>query len=283
MAPKTEKTIFHYTDYRLYLKEYYQIRKKANKNFSYRSFAMKAGVSPSVLKDVISGRRNLTIPIMKKYSKAMKLGKKELDYFDVLVRFNNSNNNDEKNQCFTEMIRARGHSGIKFIGEDHYTFFSKWYNSAIRELVTLPAFKEDYSWISKQLQPSIPVSEVKSSIDLLLSIGFLKRDKKGKLIQSDAVISSEYEMASAALRNFHAQMIELAGKSLEEIHRSQREVSSLTLGISEKTLVRMKERIRIFKEELLSMVVDDKSDSETVCQLNFQLFPLVKSLKEDEK
>jgi uncharacterized protein (TIGR02147 family) len=217
---------------------------------------------------------------MKKYSLAMKLGKREAQYFELLVRFNNSNNNDEKNHCFIDMIRLRGNSGIKFLGEDHYSFFSKWYNSAIRELVTLPVFKEDHKWIAKQLQPNITITEVKKSIDLLLEIGLLKRDNKGTLIQVDSVISSEYEMASVALRNFHSQMIGLAGRSLEEVPRTKREVSSLTLGVSDKTLVRMKERIRIFKEELLSMVVDDKSESETVCQLNFQLFPLVKSTNE---
>ncbi len=267
--------IFDYSDYRLFLKDYYTFRKKRNRHFSYRYFAQKTGVSPSVLKDIISGRRNLTLPVMQKYASAMGLSSRETGYFEVLVRFVNSRKSIEKNEYFTEMIRLRGRAGIKFLGEDHYDFFSKWYHSVIRELVTLPDFRENPEWIAKRLKPSITPVQVKKSLELLLKIGILIRDKNGRLIQKDSVISSEYEMASAALRNFHSQMVELANEAIEGAPREHREISSVTLGLSEKCFNRIKERIRIFKEEILNMVIEDKSDSETVCQLNFQLFPLV--------
>ncbi len=278
-------TIFNYTDYKLFLKDYYAFQKKRSRHFSYRYFAQKSGVAPSVLKDIISGRRNLTFPVMNKYASAMKMRNRERKYFETLVQFVNSKDNTEKNEAFTEMIRIRGRSGIKFLGEDHYEFFSKWYHSAIREMVTLPDFKEDYEWIARRLSPPITAQQAKKSVEFLLSVGILKRDKNGSLIQKDAVISSEYEMASAALRNFHSQMVGLAGEAIEGAPRELREISSLTLGLSVKCLHRLKERIRIFKEELLTMVVDDKSDSELVCQVNFQLFPLISYEKEksDEK
>lgn len=272
--------IFEYTDYKLFLKDFYIYRKKCNCNFSYRYFGQKTGVAPSVLKDIISGRRNLTIPVMYKYASAMGLSSRGIRYFEVLVRFVNSRKNIEKNEFFTEMIRLRGRLGIKFLGGEHYKFFSKWHHSAIRELVTLPDFREDSAWIAKRLIPQITPVQAKKSLELLQKIGILKRDKSGKLIQRDAVISSEYEMASAALRNFHSQMVELAGKAIEGAPRQQREISSLTLGLSDKCFNRIKERIRIFKEEILTMVVEDKNNSETVCQLNFQLFPLVSQKRE---
>lgn len=279
---KEQKSIFEYTDYRLFLKEYYEERKRENSNFSFRSFANRAGVSPSLFRDIISRRRNLTLQVMEKYAGVMKLNKRETAYFELLVRFNNSDENSEKNHCFAEMIRARGRSGIKFLGAAHYTFFSKWYYSALREVITLDDFREDYNWIGKKLNPPITAGEAKEAVDFLFDIGMLGRNEKGELIQTDAVISSEYEMASAALRNFHSQMIGLADRAQEAIPRSEREVSSLTLGISQQTLYRIKERIRIFKEELLSIVVDDSSDSDTVCQLNIQLFPLTNPSSESD-
>lgn len=279
MNSKNGIKIFDYTDYKLFLRDYYSFQKKRNRHFSYRYFAQKAGVAPSVLKDIISGRRNLTLPVMQKYASAIGLSNRETRYFELLLQFVNSKNNIEKNDAFTEMIRIRGRSGIKFLGEDHYEFFSKWYHSAIRELITLPGFREDPEWIAKRLNPPITVAQAKKSLELLLKIGILQRDNSGRLVQKDAIISSEYEMASAALRNFQSQMVELAGKAIEGAPRQHREISSITLGLSEKCLHRLKERIRIFKEEILSMVVEDKSDSETVCQLNFQLFPLVSQKK----
>lgn len=280
MKIKPGINIFEYTDYKLFLKDFYSAQKKLNSHFSYRYFAQKTNVAPSVLKDIISGRRNLTLPVMQKYAVIMGLNNREKRYFEILVRFVNSKKNSEKNQCFSEMIRLRGNSGIKFLGEEHYEFFSQWFHSAIRELVTLEDFIEDDEWIAKILQPSITPTQVKKAIDLLLQIGILQRDKSGKLIQTDSLISSEYEMASAVLRSFHAQMIELAGKAIESIPRQQREISSLTLGLSLKCFNRIKERIRIFKEEILTIAIEDKSTTETVCQVNFQLFPLISLRKE---
>ena len=281
MSRKNSKiSPFAYTDYRLFLEAFYIEEKANNRLFSYRYFGEKTGVSPSLLKDVISGRRNLSIDVMKKYATFMELTTRELRYFKLLVVFAHSKNNAEKNDCFIEMIRLRGQSGVKFIGQNHYEFFSKWYHSAIRELITMPHFVEDYQWIGKQLEPSITAKEAKEAINFLLNIDILKRDNNGQLIQSNAIISSEYEMASAALRTFHSQMIGLAKRSIEEISIENREVSSLTVGISKNQLRRIKERIRIFKEELLAGIVEDKSDSELVCQINFQLFPLVKDVND---
>ncbi len=233
-----------------------------------------------MLKDLSEGRRNLTLPVMEKYAEAMNLSTRERGYFELLVRFAHSKSNAEKNDCFAGMVRLRGQSGIHFLGQDHYEYFSEWYNSAIRELVTLPNFVENPKLIAKQLEPNITPKKVIESIELLLRTGILKRNEAGELEQSDGIISSEYEMASAALRNFHSQMVTLAERSIESIPREQREVSSLTVGISKQMQQRIKERIRIFKEELLGMIVDDQSDSETICQINFQLFPLINTGEE---
>lgn len=282
MIDKKKINIFNYTDYKFFLKDYYNYQKKTYRFFSYRYFAQKTGVAASVLKDIISGRRNLSVPVMHHYAAVMKLNNRETKYFEILVKFVNTKDNAEKNEAFIDMIRLRGRSGIKFLGEDHYEFFSKWYHSAIRELITLPDFVEDYELIARRLHPQITAVQVKKSIEFLLSSGILQRDKNGKLMQKDSVISSEYDMASAALRNYHKQMVELAGFAIEGVPRQLREISSLTLGISVKCLNRLKERIHIFKEDILTMVVDDKSDSELVCQVNFQLFPLV-SLKVEQE
>lgn len=283
MNTKKKVDIFNYTDYRTFLKDYYTYRKGQNHHFSYRSFGQRTGVAPSVLKDIITGRRNLTLSIMQRYASAMKLTNREIRYFETLLRFANSKKNTEKNEAFVDMIRMRGKTGIKFLGIEHYEFFSKWYHSAVRELVTLPDFNEDPEWIAKRLKPQITPSQVKKSLELLLSTGILTRDRKGNLIQKDAVISSEYEMASAALRNFQSQMIKLAGDAVEKIPRQQREISSLTLGMSERFYERLKERIRIFKEKILNMIIEDNSDSDTVYQVNFQLFPLVSQKNESNK
>ena len=87
MNSKNKIDIFSYRDYRTFLKEYYIFKKNQNYHFSYRSFGRKTGVAPSVLNDVITGRRNLTLTIMQRYASAMKLNNHETRYFETLVLF----------------------------------------------------------------------------------------------------------------------------------------------------------------------------------------------------
>jgi uncharacterized protein (TIGR02147 family) len=269
--------IYDYTDYRFLLKDYYSYQKRDVRPFSFRYFAAKAGVSASVLKDITAGRRRLSLCVMQKYAAAMKLTPKEAEYFGAVVQFVNSKSNDEKNQHFMRMLRLRGNSSIKFIDQGRYEFFRCWYHSALREMVTLPDFREQYDWIAKRCIPRITAAKAKKSIEVMLRLGILRRNREGKLEPSDAVISSEYEIKSFVLRNFHSEMIGLAKGALERFEPHEREISSLTLGVSQQCYERIKERIRTFKQELLNMVTGDASDSDTVCQCNFQLFPLVEN------
>jgi len=273
-------TIYDYTDYHSLLEEYYTYQKKINRSFSYRYFAVKAGVSASMFKDIIAGRRRLSIDIMQKYAAAMKLNPKETEYFGAVVQFVNSKLSDEKNLHFSRMQQLRGNSAIKFIDKGQYEFFRCWYHSALREMVTLPDFREDYEWIARRCSPRITAAQAKKSIELMLQLEVLVRNGEGKLELTNEVISSEYEMKSFILRNYHAEMIGLAKEALERFETNEREISSLTLGVSQKSYLQIKERIRMFKQEILTMVIEDTTDSEIVCQCNFQLFPLVEHAPE---
>jgi uncharacterized protein (TIGR02147 family) len=274
-GPAQNFDIYRYTDYHFLLKDYYSYQKKAVRSFSFRYFASKAGVSASIYKDIMAGRRRLSLSIMHKYAAAMNLTQKETEYFGAVVQFVNSKSNDEKNQHFTRMLRLRENSTIKFIDEGQYEFFRFWYHSALREMVTLSDFREDYELIAKRCVPRITAAQAKKSIDLMLHLGILRRGERGALEPADPIISSEYEMKSFVLRNFHGEMLGLAKEALERFEPGEREISSLTLGVSQKCYERIKERIRTFKQELLNMVIDDTAASETVCQCNFQLFPLM--------
>ncbi|NLD99936.1 MAG: TIGR02147 family protein, partial [Fibrobacter sp.] len=55
------KRIENYSDYREFLRDFYQDRKKRLPIFSYRYFCIKAGIkSPTLFKEIVDGSRNLT-------------------------------------------------------------------------------------------------------------------------------------------------------------------------------------------------------------------------------
>ena len=53
------------------------------------------------------------------------------------------------------------------------------------------------------MYPGITASQARKSIETMLRLGILRRDPDRKLQPADPMISSEYEMRSLILRNFH--------------------------------------------------------------------------------
>jgi len=85
---------------------------------------------------------------MEKYAAAMHMPQRERGYFRSLVEFVNAKNNQKKNDAFNRMMQFRRHIPLTFLDEKQYEFFSNWYYSAIRELISLPDFREDPEWIA---------------------------------------------------------------------------------------------------------------------------------------
>lgn len=275
MVKHNRVNIYAYQDYAAFLGEYYALQKEHVRSFSFRSFASRAGVAPSLLKDIIEKRRKLSLDVMHKYAAAMKLTPKETEYFALMVRFLNEKKAGEKILRLAELTRARKGDFIHSLDHAKYEFYSKWYHSAIRELVTLPDFTDDPEWIAGYLRPAITSAQAKASLDLLEKLGLLYRDAEGKWKQADAIITSEAEIQSLALRTFNVEMLRLANESIDRFPLESREISTLTLGVSPACYRALKQRIRDFKLQLLTMVSEDKEPSQVVCQANFQLFPLI--------
>ena len=83
--------IYDYSDYRQFLKDYYESHKAVNPNFSFRYLAQKAGINSSgYYKLVIDGKRNLTRATILKTCAALKLDDREAEYFENLVLFNHA-------------------------------------------------------------------------------------------------------------------------------------------------------------------------------------------------
>ena len=257
---QTPVSIFEFTDYHHFFKAFYQYYKIAKRFFSYRYLAQRSGVAASLFIAVARGERRISPAIAKKYAAGMELTARETEYLLALVDFERAKTHAQKNAAFSRIVRQRGQSQIKYLDADKYEYFSRWYHCAIRELISLPFFKEDPSWIAHSLQPSISGKQAGQSLKLLQRLLLVHRDETGKLRVTDKVISSEYEMKTLSLRNFSLEMIERARESLERVPPEKREISGLTMGISEECIERIKQRIRMFKEEIVSMIVDDKND-----------------------
>ena len=269
--------LFEYQNYRDYLRAYYNEQKLARKSFSYRSFSKKAGIqAPSFLFYVIEGKRNLTKNSLVKISTAIDHTREEADYFENLVFFNQATTIHDKTLYYSRLVEVTKPVQAQLISTDRYEYYSKWYHSVIREVVTFVDFKGDYSLLASLLNPKVMAAEAKESVALLEKLGFIERDEEGLYHQTANVIKNHPVPAeSFIVEKFQMEMLKLAMQSYDRIPVYDRMSSSTTFSISRETFDLFKMKAREFRKELAEIARLDSSQ-ENVYQMTMNLFPVCK-------
>jgi len=273
--------IFSYTDYRVFLQDYYFDAKKRNHRFSYEILSNLFGLkSKGFIRNVIKGERNISNENILKIAKALKFNKQEVEYFETLVSFNQAKNLDERNLYFTRLSASRGRGwGIKeiqTIKNDQFEFYSKYYHSVIRALIDIGEFKDDYKWLSKQVVPRITPFQAKKSIQLLEKLHLIKKNSEGYYQLVHKHVTTPDEVKSLALLNFHVDTGKLALKAIATMPSNKRNVSGITMGVSSNTYKTICDEIIAFRHKLAKIAADDPK-TESVYRLNIQLFPVSES------
>ncbi len=268
------KKLFNYLDYREYLKHYYQEQKTSNTVFSYRYFAEKCEFkAPNFLQWLIEGKRNLTKESIFRVSRAIGHDSKEADYFENLVFFNQAKTINEKKHYFEKLAAVRKQINLKKMDTDQFEYYSQWYNSAIRELLSFHKFRDDYKKLAKSLSPQISEAQARKSIQLLEKLGLVAKDEGGDLRPKDAAITTGDEIQSFLVQNYHRALIALAGESQDRHSRDERDISSLTMSLSSDCFELLKSEIQSFRKHLIEVIKADQNP-DRVYQLNLQFFPL---------
>lgn len=277
----TKPLIYEYKDYRLFLQDLYNYYKESTGYFSYRYFSKRAGFkSPNYLKLVIEGHRNISQESVTKFCYALKLTKDESDFFQKLVSFNQSQNNSERAESALKLIQSKIYKKMNPLKEEQLKYYSHWYQIGVRELSLCTDFIEDSQWIGSQFTPQLSRNEVDEALISLTKLGLLERSESGQLIPTNKNIGTHDEVSSSLVTLYHKQMMDKAKESLDIHSGPEREVSSVCVPVSEDTFKKMKTRIQEFKKELIAIASED-NDPDRVYQMNFQLFPLTKGIKND--
>lgn len=277
MTNSKRPNIFTYNDYRGYLADWYKFRKSQEKGFSYRSFAKEAGfASPNFLKLIVDGKRNLTRATLPKFIEVLRLGKKESEFFSQLIDFNQANGNDEKRHYFEKIASFTQYRAVRMLETDQFDYFSEWYHVVIRELVAMPGFREDPTWIARMLNFQITPTMAQKTIDLLLRLRLVERDAKKRLHRTNVTITSGAEVKSLALRKFHKEMLAKAQEALDMLAANERDITTLTIPIATSRLPLIKEKLDEIRKEILALAEEKHQPADRVYQLNLQLFPITK-------
>ena len=271
---KKDINIFDFFDYREYLTEYFRSAKRGNTRFSHRSFLASAGIPGTIyLYRVMNYQRKLGSSYIPNFISALKLGKRESNYFKAMVEFGNGKTSAIKEKALREMISMRNLSEPHKLADAKLRFFSRWYYPVIRELAVIVDFKEDYQVLANRVIPRITAVQARGAIKYLVENDFIKKGFNGKYEQNAALISSGDEVNSTILRKYHRTTLSQCINSLDTIPTKNRDISSLTLSVSDENYTLIKREIQQFRKRILALASSEEASADKVCLLGIQLIP----------
>jgi len=274
VAAGSPVNVYGYADYRAYLRDFYASQKAKSAAFSHRAFSRRAGLrSSNYLSLVMKGERDLSSQMAPRFAKACGLAKRDGEFFCDLVAFCQAKTTEEKQRWQERLARFRQFREAHQLFGEQTAYHSNWYMPAVRELVALPGFIEDPSWIAANLEPPISERQAAEALATLCKLGLLMRNADGKLQQAQALVTTGPGPLGHHIFVYHQAMLDLAKRALDHLPRTERDVTSVTLCLAEADLPRVKQRLKELRQELLQLA-ELTPAPERVVQLNLQLFPL---------
>ena len=283
MAQTSEKSsgslgsIFNYLDYRDYLKDYDEERKKKFPLFSYQMFGMKLNISASHLFSVLEKKRHLPVRCVPAAKKILGLSGRTAQYFDLLLAALRTKKLREHDELMSKAFQLRDihrHS----LEKEELTYLHQWWNVVIRSFLQINQGKIDPKGIANNIRPKLSEEQVKESIELLKKIGLVTNIGHGRVKLSDAHLTIGGAEKFKAIREFQSQVMDLAKSSLQEIPPAERDVSTLTMAIDEDCFEDVKCMLQEFRRQI-QIRIEEVPVPSRVMQLNLSFFPVSQDMK----
>jgi len=259
-------------EYRTWLKSRSEEIKQEKPYFSYRFLAMRLGLDSGHIARVFTGQSHLATKHIPLIADLFGLVGREREYFEELVRFCRARSDADAQRFFERMHAIRGLE-FRTVADDQLEYFEEWYHMAMRSMLSIADFRgKSYAEIGARLQPAITAEQAEKSIALLERLQLIERSVDGGYNVTDSMVSTGENWKAPTIRRYQKTMIQMSADALERFHKSERDISSLTLPFSRSALPLLKDRLREFRQELLKLS-QDCEPADSLYQVNIQLVP----------
>ena len=268
--------IFTYSNYREYLKDYFEQEKKTKHFFSQRYFAQKAGFkSHTYTGRVIRGERNFSEDAIEKMLKGIGLSGKEAEYFTLLVHKNQSKSDEEKDKLSIELTLIKRELEFKDVDQRKMAYYDNWYIPILRHLAVYADWNNDYKKLSQLVYPQITEEEAEEGVRTLLKIGMLKEDN-GNYSHFAHAISVD-DLPKFIKEKGRRDILKKGIEALDTLPVEERLTVCSLLSMSENSYTEITGILEETWQRINTIVAND-NDVEGVYQLIFQLFPQSKKI-----
>jgi uncharacterized protein (TIGR02147 family) len=268
-------SLFEHTDYRSFLREWFEAEKSRKGFMSYRYLSRRVGIDAGFLVHIFQGTKHLSESAIPRMIQELRLAAPEAEYFRELVYFNRARTPRQIEEHFQRLCQMRDVQTSE-IGSRQYRYYLRWQLPALRvALLTRPFRAGDEESLGKRMDPALSEAEVKEALESLLELGLVAWTPEGILEPTSPFLTSGDRWKDLAVRQFQSQTLGLAQRSMETQPAAHREISTLTLAIPGSEIPTLQEMVRQFRQKVLQWTAS-LDDSDTVMQVNFASFPLTR-------
>ena len=276
---KSEVCVYSFQDYREYLQNIYEFRKKNIEYYSYRRFSRDLGFSSfGYIRNIIHGKKNLGESGVFKITESLKFNSRERDYFKELVSYGQASTPEDKKKYKQALSDLAPSKYQRIIKEDLSYFLTNRACSILGPLVIIydNEFSSDPLWIARRVKFNFSTMEIQQALLFLIENKFLVK-KNGNYQYISRKISTPDEVKSNAIQKFHKNLLKESMDALS-FPISEREFSHHTLTISQDRLPELKKKMKEIQNELRLWINQGEQDSDKknkVCiSINMQMYPI---------
>lgn len=266
--------LFEYLEYRDFLRDFYEEKKRVNPRFSLRMMGNKIGIDPAYLLHVMRKENHLSPRLVEQVVQYLALDDRERLYFEALVGYSRARNDAEARGFYDRILSMRAPS-LATLSDAQFEFYRDWRHAVVLAALETIPLKDHYGELGRRLSPPLSAARVKASVELLERLGLAARNDGGFWERTHRNLTTA-DHTTLLMREFHKEMITQAAQSLSRIPPDERDVSSLTLHMRRESLEDVRSLLRQCRQAILQRVSLDR-DADMVYQANFQVFPLTTS------
>lgn len=262
-----------YLDYRAWLRDLYEERRRSDAFFSYRFMAGKVGTSHSFLVRVLQGQKHLAEETVDRFVEFLRLDDRQAEYFRTLVRFGRTTSETERRACLERLLMLQG-MRMTPVDLGAVDYFKGWIPAALRSLVAIHP-TESPGALAEMLVPASTPEVVGKILGQLEAMGMIRRED-GRWIVSEYFVEPGKDIGKLAIRNHQREILRLASEALERHAPEERYVASATFSIDPEDLDEARTRMKALRDSLLQLSEGARNPS-VVMNLALALHPVSRS------
>lgn len=270
-------SIFEFTDYRDLLKDYYEARKSKLPLFSYQMMGSKLGLNASQLFHVLQKVRHLPVRCAPMAKDLLGLTGRASEYFDLLLAASRTRAPHKRDELLNKAFMLRD-TRRRQLEAKELKYLRQWYTVVVRSFLEVNQGDSNPVKIAQSVIPPISEKQASESLELLHSLGFVKRISSERLALSDSHLTISGAEKAKAIREYQAQVMQIGAQSLERIPPEERDVSTLTMAIDQECVNDFKAMAREFRRQLQNRI-EECAKPDRVMQLNMAFFPVAQQRK----